>query len=68
MVNDLSQSSVAWHDVPLYYFLKIVKDFITDAELVSNGGTSWLLTFLNVNVDNVTSVELPSESQIVWSS
>ena len=67
VANSISKTSVARDDVPVDNFLQAFKLLVTDDQDVSNRRSSRLITLLNVHVDNVVSVELPSQSDVVYS-
>lgn len=68
MLDNFSETSVAWRDVSLDYLLKVLVHLVTDAKLRADVGTNRLVGLSYVNVNDVVFKELPSESEMILAS
>ena len=68
MLNDFSKRSIARCDVSLNNLLEVLIIFITDLKSLTNVCTDSFVILLNIDVDDIALIELPSQCKIACSS
>lgn len=68
MLRNFSERTIAGSDISLNNFLKILIVLITDLETRTDIGTDCLVKLLDIDVDEIVVVKLPSQSKMICAS